>query len=56
MCRELSEKIRYNPHIELPDNYKKIYERVYKTNQACTHPVKKAIKNTAYVACFEILN
>lgn len=25
ICNELSEKIRYNPHAELPENYKKIY-------------------------------
>lgn len=30
-CRAWSEKVRYNPHIELPENLKKIYERVYKS-------------------------
>lgn len=56
VCNELSEKIRYNPHAELPENYKKIYERVYKVNEACSYPVKKAIKNEAYINCYEILN
>lgn len=27
--RTLTDKVRYNPHIELPEGFKKIYERVY---------------------------
>lgn len=45
VCRDLSEKIRYNPHMELPENFKKVYERVYKVHEGCSYPVKKAIKN-----------
>lgn len=55
-CRDLSEKIRYNPHIELPENFRKVYERVYKFHEDCTYPVKKAVKNTAYITCYEVLN
>ena len=37
--------MRYNPHIELPDNYKKVYEKVYDPKRECSYPTKKAINN-----------
>lgn len=55
ICNSLTEKVRYNPHVDLPDNFKKIYERNYKINETFSYPVQKAIKNK-YVACYEIVH
>ena len=54
-CKNWSERVRYNPHIELPENLKKIYERVYKVHESCSYPVKKAVSEK-YTDCYEIIN
>lgn len=43
-CQIWSEKVRYNPQIDLPQNFKKVTERVYKTNQNLSYTLKQGIK------------
>lgn len=52
----MTEKVKYNPHIELPENYKKIYERIYEPKKECSYPTKKAIKNDSFITCYEVVN
>lgn len=54
--RNLTEKVRYNPHIDLPEGYKKIYERVYEPKKECSYPTKKAIGNDSLTTCYEVVN